>query len=329
MDTKLDLIALETNKGYYFTINTKNYSASNLGRLFYDGENPKKTFHSDWFFVDHVPSKVEENVKLPDTNYRYELIDPSIQSPKFPLFFLRDDVAYHDTDEYRWVWKTEFSHLQSLYVLKFDEGERIKQDVHFEFCVSMKMNIDEISSPKTFFYPLSRGEFPVLTNKDVEHQLIDKIMFPTIIIHETPSRLSSRQVYSILREYIKRNINPAVARITSDYDFCFAVDKIIALAEPYDKEHEILNRNNKSYHPKRFDRRHVSSRSVRVFEMTHSPENYKGYTPILDIIANSESELADKIDELCKNTAAMINEPLVDCPHCRGMGVVLKDQLIK
>ena len=60
--------------------------------------------------------------------------------------------------------------------------------------------------------------------------------------------------------------------------------------------------------------------------MTYSPKNYDRYTPIPGIEGKDEYELKEKLDKLCSNTIAMINEPLVDCPHCEGYGVILKNQ---
>ena len=54
--------------------------------------------------------------------------------------------------------------------------------------------------------------------------------------------------------------------------------------------------------------------------MTHDRENYKSYTPVKAIFANTESELKEKIDALLENLIAVINEPLNFCEHCNGTG---------
>ena len=63
---------------------------------------------------------------------------------------------------------------------------------------------------------------------------------------------------------------------------------------------------------------------IEIFEMTHTGKNYSGYTPIQPITANSQQELKDKIDNYLEELMAYINEPLIECEHCRGLGYVNK-----
>lgn len=239
-------------------------------------------------------------------------------------------MTYEDDDDYsERYWKDEFKHLQSLYSLKSDKQPDILVDVEFEYQTITELNIDEIKEPIKLSYPVQRTKWASdgltdITNKSVHHQLIDRIIFPEILLHDTPCELSSSQVYEIVRQHIKQYMNYDVAEITSDYNFCFTVKKKITLADPYTHQTEIKKNNGCSYKNPRYNKRYVSIRSVEVFEMTHSPENYKGYTPIQSIQANNEEELKEKVDELCKNIVNMINEPLIDCSHCKGQGVILK-----
>lgn len=329
---ELNLIAIQTNKGYYITDNIKNESYFNtkIPNYYFNGELAERTFHKDWFLIKQKPSVIEKEVTQPNINYRYELIDKTLESPRIPLVLLRDEIATYDADDYDWVWKEEYRPYYSLYELKYDKQPNIKVQIEFEFNVIMQLNIDEIKEPIKLVYPVQRTKWisdglTNITNKDVQHQLIDKILFPSLIIHETPCSLTSQQVYNIVRQYIKQNINYDVAEITSDYNFCFTVKKKITLANPYTKVTEIKKSDGKSYKNPKYDKKYISTRSVEVFQMTYSPENYKGYTPISGITANNEEELKEKIDKLCEELIQMINEPLVDCPHCQGMGVILKD----
>lgn len=56
--------------------------------------------------------------------------------------------------------------------------------------------------------------------------------------------------------------------------------------------------------------------------MTYSPENYKGYSPIPEMYANSESELKEKVDKWLEGLIEIINKPLCQCPECRGTGYI-------
>ena len=52
------------------------------------------------------------------------------------------------------------------------------------------------------------------------------MLTPEFCIHERPCKLTSKkQMYSIVRNWIKTNINPKCAEITNDYDFCFTVKR--------------------------------------------------------------------------------------------------------
>jgi len=123
--------------------------------------------------------------------------------------------------------------------------------------------------------------------------------------------------------YIKENINPKVARITSDYDFCFTVKKIIGLEKPIEHRREVLNSRGRSYKNPKYKYDYVKSRELEIFEMTSKEDHYQGYTPIDGISAENEYDLKEKTDKICEDTLALINEPLVECPHCHGYGVVL------
>ena len=54
--------------------------------------------------------------------------------------------------------------------------------------------------------------------------------------------------------------------------------------------------------------------------MTHDQENYRGYTAIPELCANSEAELKEKLDMWLEGLMEVINRPLYQCPHCHGTG---------
>ena len=60
------------------------------------------------------------------------------------------------------------------------------------------------------------------------------MIIPDILIHNYPCEISSVDLYSVVRQYIKDNIDTKVAKITTDYNFCFEVKKLIPLHTPKD-----------------------------------------------------------------------------------------------
>jgi len=326
----LNIIAIKTDNGYYITEETDNsYDKYIFPKYIFDRELPSKTFAKKWGLIQNEPKKIEKEVSHPDINHRYELKDFSMMSKKIPKIFKREDVVTYDSEEYSWDWKDEYSHLRSLYELKSDKQPNTFEEIDFNFKVIIE--IDDIKEYAGFSYPVQKTQWKHdgltnITEKDIDHQLIDKIVFPEIILSSRPSCLTSKQSYDIVRQYIKQNLNYEVAFINSDYDFCFSVHKRILLNEPYISKKEILTRRGKSYRPPRYNIKNITKKSVEVFEMTYSPENYKRYTPLPGFEGKNQDDLKEKIDKYCEDLLKKINEPLKECSHCNGLGVILDNK---
>jgi len=327
----LNLHAIKCNKGYYLTDNTKydGWHNPTFQTYIFDCGVPQPTFHKDWVFVETLPTKIQKEKYQTKINKRFELIDPKFLLLEIPTAIPYDEAGWIDSDD-DFCWYDKYSKYSSMYKECWDMSEKEFEDILFDIVVVLEIQADFIEGPNKFKFPITirPGWSDVkseVSNDSVGHQLLDKIMFPTILLHETPASLTSKQVYDILRQYIKEHINPTYAKITSDYDFCFTVEKNLFLAKPYTYESETLKQNGKSYHPKQIKKKFVNTRAVKVFEMTHKESNYRGYTPIEGLIGNSEDDLAYKMQNLCEEITAMINEPLVECSHCNGRGVLLKE----
>jgi hypothetical protein len=146
-------------------------------------------------------------------------------------------------------------------------------------------------------------------------------VYPALTIHERPCKLTSKQTYDIVREHVKLNINPKVAKITSDYDFCFTVKKIIPIARPYSYEYDARSPWSRRRKPE-MKTRWVGDKEIDCFEMTSTEDHYKGYTPIKPFEGKSEDDLKDNIDAYLETLMAYINEPMKECPTCNGVGVL-------
>lgn len=318
----MKIVTIKTKKGYYITDNLDNdtYFQSRLGILFFDGDKPQQTFHKDWYFIPFQPVKIEKLVSQPSINHRYELIDKSMTSNKLPLVFQSKEVLTEKGE-----WATAYKYLESLYKFTFDPQPDILENVEFTFEVILEL--DEIQEFNGFSYPAQRTKYIhegliTITQQDVQYQLLDKILFPSLVLPSLPCQLTSEQSYKIVRQYIKQHINFDVARISSDYNFCFAVEKLVVRQKPYTKKTETLNAKGRSYKKKQYRKHYIKSRAVRVFEMTWTPENYRDYTPIQSFQGENWEDLETNIDTYCKELVELINTPLKECPHCNGMGVV-------
>ena len=99
-----------------------------------------------------------------------------------------------------------------------------------------------------------------------------------------------------MRAYIKQNIDPKYAIITSDHDFCFKVEKKISLFDI--KEYTVDVNNsvfNKRKRKPKYEKRYKTDRKSICFEMTPpSSRKYENYTP-MDGISGTDYKDLEKI----------------------------------
>ena len=322
---KLELIKTKSQGVFVKDKESKQFDYRDLSKYFFDGHKPKPSFNRHWFIVSEVPKKIQIEKSQPDINHRYELIDPELESDKFPVSFKRENVAYYAPNEYSWFFKEEFEHLRSLYKLVSDPQPKIKEDVEFEIVAQIK--IDEVEEYKGFSFPALKTQYASdgdkkITESDAQHQLLDRITFPDLILPSRPCKLTSKQTFDIIRKHVLNNINGKWARVTSDHNFCFTVKKVIPLKEQ--KKHTV-DVNLFSKRKPKYVTQYQNDRKVDIFEMTHSEANYKGYTPIQPFMGDNEEELGKNIQAYLDNLMEHINKPLKDCPHCEGKGVIIED----
>lgn len=326
MDKVIKIIGVESpSKVYIRDEDDKLYTGSSLSNLFFDGESPKKSFSNKWLVIDSIPKKVARKVLMPNINYRYVLVEDAPGKDILPEVMPRDEVTELDEDG-ACIWKKEFRHLESLYNLIWDEQAPVFEDVDFEYrTIYTVPELNEVEfSYKKYISGARNNNYPVTSSNIIRHNQIDEAIFPEIMRPLLPCHVSSKDLYDIVRFHIKNNIDLSVASITSDYDFCFTVKKKIEKTKPEIIKTEIKKSNGKSYKNRKYRENYITHRLVDIFEMTYSPYNYSGYTPIPPIYADTHLELEDKVNKYLEDILNLINTPLIDCQHCNGMGVVTK-----
>lgn len=287
------------------------YHRSEISDLFFDGELPTKTFAKNWLRISKYPSLIEKEIKDRTENVRWEINDKKFVSTELPetIFYTERNLVTEDVlaalyqytsdviPTYREVVDVEIEKV--LDVVNFDEP------INFEFKAIRKWDY------KDQIYDVS--------NVSIKHQLFDKIIFPEIMLTNRPCSLSSKLVYDITRQYIKENIDLKVAKITSDYDFCFTVVKIVRLIEPETVTYQnIFARTKKERSKIKFAINKF--KDVEIFQMTHDQSKYNGYTSIPPIYGKSEADLKKNVDEWLNSIIIQINKPLQLCEHCDGTG---------
>jgi hypothetical protein len=321
------IIAIKCKNNYYVSLeDTKSsynrYSSEEISAYLFDGKTPNKTFHKDWLLISGYPKKTTKMVRQPDINHRYELIDKSMANEKLPLVFSRDDVAYYSKENYCWIFKQEYQHLQSLYSPVAD-SQPDKEELS-EYQIEVVLEANDILASPLFDYEVYKSRWThegtrSMGADEIHHSLVDQIVYPSIILPSLPCKLTSKQVYDIVRLYVKQHMNYDVAEITSDYEFCFTVQKKIPLSEV---EEFTVNLNLFSGRKPKYQKRFRRERKAVCFEMTYAPECYKGYTPISELVGDNEQDLKSKLDDYCRELITFINEPVRDCQHCKGLGVI-------
>lgn len=310
---------IKTDKEIYIQTENTGYRSSHETHPFlFDGKKSRDTFHKEWAAIDKMPKEISMFKSGEIYNIRYELINPQLASNNIPKEILAKNVE--KDEDCNWIGK--YNGLQSLY--KYEHSKREDSYVLIDFHLKIIHTIDKIEEYTGFSYPVKRGRwdndgFKDFTADGIRHPMVDEILFPDIIKPSRPSFLSSKDSYDIVRAHIKSNINPKYAEILSDCDFCFTVAKKISVHEP---EKYVVNIGT-SKKPKHVTR-YRASRSCKIFEMTYSPENYKGYTPLPGFTGSSHKNLKENIDKFLNELMLKINEPLKDCAHCNGMGVILE-----
>lgn len=290
------------NDGYDYT-----YHQTKLDKFLFDGKYAKTTWHKNWFMIDKYPEKIQSKT-VEYVNQRYEIIDKKFISDTYP-----EIISYDNSEDF------PTTILDDLYSF-FNDKKEIIRDIEVDFIKVCKVSNFEMKKE----YSFNAGKQDI-TDEKFEHQLLDGIIFPEIMLHSRPCKLSSENVYKVLRQYIIDNINKDVARITSNYDFCFEVKKVIKRIVPRHFTYtDIFARTKRARN--KIHKGISETIEKSCFEMTHDRERYKGYTPITEVYGNNEDDLADNINKLCEDVINHINTPINECQHCKGTGLEVQVQ---
>lgn len=308
----LEIKVIELSNG--FLVEDPDRYGSNICREFeFNGDKPAGTFHSRWYLVKSLKNVVKI-IPEKKTPVKLKLKSNVIETDEYPA-----EVPYSYESDY---------YGSGFYETVYDVEPSKK--VEIELKANILYKIKDIESLKGFSFkvkdprwPNSQPSYHITQDKAI-HQIIDQIIFPKPMLATRPTRLSSIDSYEIIRNYIKDNINPKYAEITSDYDFCFTVQKKIPLSQKqeykYDANFTIFGKRKK---PKHLTAYHTD-RKVKVFEIAPERDGkvYNGYSRCKEFEGENYQDLVNNIQTYLKNLIEEINHPLVDCPKCSGSGVI-------
>jgi hypothetical protein len=265
------------------------YHQGSIARFLFDGKPPEKTQLNDWFKIADVPTKVEL-IRAPTQKilgYKLKLG----YAPSERLLANVDSAFISENEEFGMFYERITEEIPQ-------ENELIEFDLHV---IAEKDKWE-----------------PVRTDFKLKYGLIDRLTLHPVLLPERPCELSREESYKIIREYVKANINPKVAYVSSDYDFCFGVSKTIPLNEsvPYQKDVSSYRARKPKY-----ETAYQTGRKVLVYET--APKPYQSYPVCEPFWGENYEALKRNIDAFLKELIEKINEPLCDCPTCKGRGVII------
>ena len=294
-----------------------NYHHSKLKDLYFDGEKPTPSFKANWLTIPRFPQRVERKVAGEVINRRYEIRDAEMATAKLP------EVIHEPLPAEMIDGDGDFRYY-AFYEYKYDREPDHFEDVQLEW--DLVFDVEDFQMPpKIEFTGIHKWNYETvpytIRNDHIRHQALDEMIFPEVLLHNRPSSFTSKTVYDITRQYVLSHIDHSVAKITSNYDFCFEVKKIIPLHVPEKiTYHDLFARSKRERNKLRTTIKEY--REHTVFEMTNLVDRYREYTPIPAMFAENEVALEKKMNEWLESLMAEINRPLCECPHCGGKGIV-------
>lgn len=283
------------------------------------------------FLEGHTEITLVEVKKAGGSEFsHYELKNPDLASDKIPLEKRGVKQVWEEDDEGVDCYITDdedFNKILSLYQPVYNQLAPSWETLDFEAVCKREVQVSSFDKPEDMKIKIitsdSWGKEQITDlSQVVTYYQLEQLMTPEFLLHKRPCYISSDNLYKIIRAYVKDNIDPKEAVITSDYDFCFTVKKKVHI-KPYDVKREIKKRNGKSYAKPQYKTNTVSTKEVEVFEMTSATKKYRDYTILKDLTANSFEDLKDRLDEYLKDLMHTINTPVDECEHCKGTGHIV------
>lgn len=321
------------------------YYQSNLG-IFIKSEYAYNNFYvNDIPFTDGITrkgfrqfdiqsiDKVERKSFPTTVTLGYKLKVVELASDKIPTYLKTEEVGLYLDDDGCTRW-TNHEEIYGLYVDDTVQKEGTLEPVEYELVCLGNLQIDNIDSPATMVINVTNGKQPEPKGYDlsslVTYSDLEQMLTPEFLLHERPCKLTSKQMYSIVRSWVKANINPKCAEITSDYDFCFTVKR--KLYHPtVTIRTEIKKQNGRSYatpkftsHTKSFDKIEIFAMTWEGYRGTGGCGGYEGYTCIPPLEGSSLKDISERLKYYLETLMEEINKEADQCQCCKGCGYTVK-----
>ena len=335
--TSVKFLAYKTNLGLILKSNVP-YYPQDLSKLYLINNKIVSPLNNSWFLLDDQEIiSVQKKVPESQVQVGWELdSNNQIAGLGLPKTQTMEELKYfYNSDKEEYEYQGPLAGVGNLYQKVFETVPEYWEEINFEIQIIRNINIEieNISNPiemKIMSY--HQGDFGI---KPLEFDLksvttwgeLEKILTPEFLLHERPCEISSQNLYKIIRTHVIQNLDRTKCKITSDYDFCFTVKRIVQV-KSYVVKNEQYKAGFKSYNPPKFKNETVSTKEVDCFEMTHDQADgngrgYKGYTIIPALKANNLKQLSEYLKQYLDDLIVNLNTPVLECQHCKGTGHIV------
>lgn len=314
----------KTNVGYFVKCNTQYHYANQ-----YILNNIEPTAHivvNGYVRLNEELSSVKRLVKGSRTLVHFKLKDEELACEKLPLIATQYWDEYLEENRLKGV-----EGYEAMYEPVYQQQEDQVVDVSFEVVNLGTFEIEDPSNIKNRkIKEVGHGRSKIVEldlSQVVIYDDIIKLLTPEFALHQAPCQLSSKQMYSIVRQHLKENLDMKENSIMSDYDFCFTVKKRVhtkpfLTTESYYRGNKLKTKSTTK-----------NEKFVEVFEMTwngyKNDRGYEGYTCIPELHGDSLEDLSNKLDKYLDDLTNTLNKKVEECTCCNGTGhVVHKANLI-
>ncbi len=315
----------KTNVGYFVKAQSGNpypYSYSRA-KEFILNEITEHVEINDYVRLTDELTSVKKTVKGQNKLVHYKLKDEELACTKLPLIA---DEYWNEIEDALQAMGVEG--YESLYQPVYHQEEDAIVEIPFEVITIGSYEIEEPNNIKS--RKIKSIENSGWNDKVIEQELsavviyddITKLLTPEFALNQAPCKLSSKQMYSITRQFIKENLDMKENRITSDYDFCFTVKKVVH-TKPFLSSESYLK--GKSWKERKVTKQ---DKLVDIFEMTwkgyKGNSGYEGYTCIDEMKGENLQDLSNNLDEYLNSLICNLNKKVEECECCKGYGMLVQ-----
>lgn len=293
---------------------------------------PESTFVDYWFFYkgEKEIKTLEVKGKSEQVNFRWELNDKKTppKKIKLPKVLTPKEVGeWYDDDDYAYYWDedSEFYGFQQFYKRVHDTTNPDWEEIDFNTKKLGDIEFEDIKLPYSNYnveYTKDNTVQKIDLKRIASFEMLDQMVTDPLFLHKRPCKLSVKQSYEIVRQYVKSNIDRKYARVSSDYDFSFTVKKIYQI-KPYTRQWEEKKANGKSYARPRIRHKTIQEKEEVIYNI--STDGRHG--AIMECFyGDSLKDLTENVKLYLEELLFYINQPLKECEHCGGTGVIFESE---